>query len=135
MSSMDCTNDNTLKINETGTFTHSVSGNYYNGDNEQQPAIICVAIAAQIQCMNPTVTVSFAQIDYYYSVQYLNISYQSKSNVINNEPCGDATNKCGQFKDCAVNNSLIDKVWTNETSPYVFYLINSQVCFIFKNNK
>eukprot|EP01084_Bolivina_argentea_P090432 162960_1 len=70
LSLTDCNNNNTLTINKTGTFTHSVTGNFYKGidsnweDLPQPAATICIAISSQTQCINPTITVMFEQIDY-----------------------------------------------------------------------
>eukprot|EP01084_Bolivina_argentea_P251172 421156_1 len=122
VSTKDCNNNNTLTLNGTGTFTHSVSG-YYHWYFDKT-AIICIAIAAQTQCMNPTITVLFQQIDYERDDEYLNVSYQFKSNVIGIK-CGDADRCSKFFEECPVDNTLLDDIWREETSPYVFYFRNT----------
>eukprot|EP01084_Bolivina_argentea_P282375 483337_1 len=121
--STDCDSNNTWTINNnTRTFTRSVSGYYYG---TAHPAIICIEVAAQTHCMNPTITVMFEQTDYH-GFDYLSIGYKSKSNLINYYPCkGVQKMECSVFKECAVNNELLDDIWTHETSPYPFYFINS----------
>eukprot|EP01084_Bolivina_argentea_P039925 73771_1 len=132
-----CNPNNTITINATGSVTNSVVENVYddstpyNYNRKEGIAVLCFDIQPPFICANPMVNVKYETICYGGGPdydRYLNVGYQNKTLLMNNEPCWGgkiSESGCGTSIECEINPPL-DTEWAYDKGPYAFYLINGK---------
>eukprot|EP01084_Bolivina_argentea_P109821 196216_1 len=132
----ECTNFPIVTINESvSSHTSHIKANTWLNEFilEDTSKTLCFEIDKGFQCIEPVISVLYEDIYYVrgpieYFEEYLNVSYMTKTNYMNNEPCWGGVpgedNKCNDWLDCDIDNQPNDGPWISQQGAKIFYLTN-----------